>query len=306
MRRLGTALILAVIATILTPPDAARAAGHISAISISPASVRDGASAQATVTLVYPDTVDNTVIAWSSDPSVATVPSTTVIPAGATSVTFPVATNAAAPETIVMITAAVGNVTRSAYLMVNAVPPAGPALSTVSLTPTAIVAGGNATATIRFTGTVPQGAVVQLATSDPAVATVPTEVVVAAGRSSATFNLATAPVDAPTTVTVTADWYGIIRTATATVAPGTPPPADTVTVVRATYNRNRILTVEATGSDPNAILSVHLPSGAFLYQLTNNGNGRYSDQRGWRSSAPTQIVVRSNFGGSAASAVARI
>ncbi|MDG4833453.1 hypothetical protein O7627_29710 [Solwaraspora sp. WMMD1047] len=66
------------------------------------------------------------------------------------------------------------------------------------------------------------------------------------------------------------------------------------------------LTIEATGSDPNVILSVHLPSGSFLFQLSNNGGGRCSDQRGWRTSAPTQIVVRSNFGGTAESPVTRV
>jgi hypothetical protein len=35
-----------------------------------------------------------------------------------------------------------------------------------------------------------------------------------------------------------------------------------------------------------------------MFTLTNNGGGRYSDQRGWVFN-PESITVRSNFGGSA-------
>ncbi|MFC6015797.1 hypothetical protein ACFP2T_06290 [Plantactinospora solaniradicis] len=306
MRRLSAFLILSVLASVLVLPGSAAAAGYIGALTIAPNWVWDGATTEGTVTLQYPDTVDNTVVIFSGDTSVATVPGTTVIPAGATSVTFPIATNASAPETIVQITAAVSGIPRSAYLTVNAATPSGPSLSGLSITPTSIVAGQNATATATFTGALRDGTVVRFTSSDPTVAQVPTQASLSANRSSTTFNLATSAVTAPTTVTITASWYVITRTATITVAPGTPPPADIVRITKAQYNKSRILTIEATGSDPNAILSVYSAGGGFLFSLTNNGNGRHSDQRGWRTSAPEQITVRSNFGGTAESVVARV
>ena len=98
-------------------------------MSLSPDSVRGGASSQGTVTLAFPDTRPHTVLLFSGDTTVATVPATATIPAGATSVTFPIATNAAAPPTIVQIMASVGNTPRTANLSVNPATPAGPSLS---------------------------------------------------------------------------------------------------------------------------------------------------------------------------------
>ena len=59
-----------------------------------------------------------------------------------------------------------------------------------------------------------------------------------------------------------------------------------------------LLTIEATSTNPNAILSVFGRSGNFMFTLTNNGGGKFSDQRGFVFS-PEFITVRSNFGGSA-------
>ncbi|MBB5872743.1 hypothetical protein F4553_006177 [Allocatelliglobosispora scoriae] len=301
MRRLCLALALSLVGALLVPPGAATADGVISSFSVSPDSVRDGASSQGTVTLAFPEGTDTTVLIFSGDTAVATVPATATIPAGAIGVTFPIATNAAAPPTIVQLTAWVGNTPRSANLSVNAATPPGPSLSSVSFVPTTIVGGQNATGTVRFTGAMTQGAVVQLSTGNPAIAQVPAETVVSAGQSSGTFNLSTSAVTAPTTITVTARWFSVTRTATVTVTPGTPPPADTVRITRATW-KSGLLRIEATSTNVNAILSVYSSAGNFMFTLTNNGGGRYSDQRGFITN-PQQIAVRSNFGGSAGATI---
>jgi hypothetical protein len=142
-----------------------------------------------------------------------------------------------------------------------------------------------------------QGAVVQLFSSNTAVARVPQETVVSANTSTSTFNLATSPVGAATSVTITARWFDITRTATVIVQPGTPPAADVVKITKATWKAG-LLTIEATSTNPNAILSVYSSAGNFLFDLTNKGGGRYADQRGFIDN-PRQISVRSNFGGAA-------
>jgi hypothetical protein len=63
---------------------------------------------------------------------------------------------------------------------------------------------------------------------------------------------------------------------------------------------NGVLTVEATSTNPNAILSVFI-GGGFAFDLRNNGGGRYSAQFVWKQPPHPPIVVRSNMGGSAAS-----
>jgi hypothetical protein len=295
MRRRTVLATLAAAPVPLAVPTAAQAEGIISSLSVSPSSVRDGASAQGTVTLI-PDATPTTVLLFSSDPAVATVPASVVAPAGRGTVTFAIATNAAAPPTIVQLTAAIQNVPRTANLSVNAATPAGPSLASVSVSPSTLTGGSPATGTVAFTGAT-DGAGVQLASSNPAVVQVPSEAVVNGGASSGAFAVTTSAVGATTTATITATWFGVTRTTTVTVTPGAPAPADRVAITKARWKQG-LLTIEATSTNPNAILSVFSQSGAFMFTLTNRGGGRYSDQRGWVFN-PQVITVRSNLGGSA-------
>jgi hypothetical protein len=294
MRRPGVLSSLAAMTMMLILPAPAEA-GIIGSLSVSPSLVQGGASAQGTVTLV-PDGTSTTVVLFSSDPSVATVPASVVAPPGVSSVTFTIATNAAAPPTIVTITAAVQNVPRTANLSVNAATPPGPSLSSVSVNPSNLVGGSPATGTITFTG-VTNGAVVQLSSNNPAVVQVPSEAVVNGGASSAAFPVSTSGVTATTTATINATWFAVTRTTTVTLSPGAPPPADRVAITKARWKAG-LLTIEATSTNPSAILSVYTQSGGFMFTLTNQGGGRYFDQRGWVTN-PQVITVRSNLGGSA-------
>jgi hypothetical protein len=296
MRHFTLLVTLSITATLLVLPGVASAAGSISALSLSPDSVRDGASSVGTVSLAFPDPEPTTVLLFSGDRSVATVPATVVVPAGATTASFPIATNAAAPPTIVQLMAAVQNVPRTANLSVNAATPAGPSLSSVSATPSSLTGGSAATGTVTFSGAT-DGAEVQLASSNPAVLQVPASTIVNGRASSGAFAISTSAVTATTTVTITARWFGVTRTTTVTVRPGAPAAADRVAIKKATWKKG-LLTIEATSTNPNAILSVFGRSGNFMFTLTNNGGGRFSDQRGFVFS-PEFITVRSNFGGSA-------
>jgi hypothetical protein len=298
---LGVLLGLVVLAATTLLPSSAMAAGTIGALTIDPDSVRAGESTTGTVDLAFPDPGPTVVRLFSGDPTVARVPVSITIPAGQTTGTFTITSNAAAPPTNVQITGATpDNGSRSHTLSVNAATPPGPTLSSVSFVPTSVVGGQNATGTVRFTAPMTQGAVVQLSSSNTAIARVPQETVVSAGTSTSTFNLATSAVGVATPVTITARWFDVTRTTTITVTPGTPPAADTVRITRATWKKG-LLTIEATSTNPSAILSVYSSSGSFLFDLTNKGGGRYADQRGFVFN-PVQISVRSNFGG-AASAV---
>jgi hypothetical protein len=299
VRRLSLLLCLSVVGALLALPSGALAAGTIGALDINPSLVTGGASATGTVDLAFPDPGPTVVRLFSSNSSVAQVPVSFTIPAGQMTGTFTMTTTASAPAEIVQITAATpDNGLRQFSVSVNPAQPAGPTLSSVSFVPSSIVAGQNATGTARFTGPMPDGAVVQLTSSNPAAAQVPQETVVSANTSTATFNLSTSStVTTPTTVTVTAKWINVTKTTTITVSPGTPPANDVVKITKATW-KARLLTIEATSTNPNAILSVYSSSGSFLFDLTNRGGGRYSDQRGFVFN-PLQISVRSNFGGSA-------
>jgi hypothetical protein len=286
-------------------PPASRAAGMISGLTVDPSVVNNGASSTGFVTLAFADSAPTTIQLFSDHPDVAQVPQSVVVPAGQTQTTFTITTNAAAPETAVQITAWDGSTERTANLSVNPAPPPGPTLSSVSVTPTATTGRSGVTGTVTFTGAMNQGADVQMGSSNPAVASVPSEVVVSAGASSATFAVTTSSVAATTSVTITATWFGIQRSTTLTLNPGAPAPPDTVAVQQARCQPmppGCLLSVQATSSNFNAILTVFSDTGAALFQLNNNGGGRYSGSKGFIT-PPTSIEVRSNVGGSAAANV---
>jgi hypothetical protein len=298
IRWVGLVLGLIVLGAVTLLPTSAMAAGSIGALSINPDSVRAGESTIGTVDLGFADPQPTVVRFYSSDPSAAQVPTSITIPAGQTSGTFTITSSAAAPPTIVQIMGATpDNISRTHNLSVNPATPAGPSLSSVSFVPSSIVAGQNATGTVRFSAAMKQGAVVQLSSSNPAIARVPQETVVSANTSTSTFNLATSATSTSTAVTITARWFGVTRTTTITVKPGTPPAADIVKITKAAW-KSGLLTIEATSTNPNAILSVFSSAGNFMFDLTNKGGGRFADQRGFIDN-PRQISVRSNFGGSA-------
>lgn len=300
-RRLVVLSVSVAAAMLLAQPANAPAEGVISSLSVDPSTVSGGASSTGTVTLASPDPQPTKAKLFSSDPGVASVPQEVIVPAGATSAQFTITTNAAAPPTIVTITAAIQNVPRTANLSVNPATPAGNSLSAVSVTPSTITGGSAGTGTVTFTGPMPDGADVRLSSSNPTVASVPAETVVSANASSATFNVSTTAVAANTTVTITATWFSVTKSTTITVAPGAAPAPDSVAIQKARCKIRPpgcLLQVEATSTNPSAILSVFSETGAFLFQLTNNGDGRFSGSQGFITK-PNRIEVRSNFGGSA-------
>jgi plastocyanin len=79
---------------------------------------------------------------------------------------------------------------------------------------------------------------------------------------------------------------------------------DTVQITRAQYTTSRSqLTVQATDTDPTAMLTVSVTrTGEILGTMTNNGGGNYSAKFTGISN-PLKITVTSNFGGTATARV---
>jgi hypothetical protein len=304
MRRLSP---LAVLIVVLALPGAA-SASTLNGLTISPSIVNNGASATGDLQMAFPDPAPTTVLLFSSAPSAAQVPASIVVPPFVTEVFFTITSTASAPFTGVQITASVDNVPRTANMSVNPTPPAGGSLRAVTLNPTSVTAGSNSTGTVSFTTSMRDGADVFLSSSNPAVAQVPTDTVVSANTSTGTFNVSTSAVTTQTTVTITATWIGITKSTTLTVKPGAPPAADRVAIKTARCQakvNGCLLQIEATSTNPNAILSVfNGDGGGFLFTMTNNGGGRYSLTQP-TISPPARIIVKSNFGGSATANVGR-
>ncbi|MCS7273523.1 MAG: S8 family serine peptidase [Fimbriimonadales bacterium] len=184
-------------------------------LRLSSSSVVGGNSVTGTVTLSAPAPAGGFVVSLSSsNPNVATVPSTVTVPAGATSANFTVSTRSVSSPTTVTITASANGVSRQATLTVN---PATVTLQSLTISPSAVWGGQSATGTVTLTGPAPAGDIVVQLHSSSNRATVPSSVTVPAGATSASFVIRTRSAFSVETVTITATYGGVSRSAQLTV-----------------------------------------------------------------------------------------
>jgi len=126
----------------------------LSSLILNPTSVTGGNSSTGTVTLSGPaPTGGAQVTLSSSNTTVARVPSSVTVAAGATSATFTVSTSAVAASTPVIISASYGGVTLTATLTVNPAPVA-PSITAQPVSQT-VTAGQTATFSVTASGTAP-------------------------------------------------------------------------------------------------------------------------------------------------------
>src|SRR2546430_728232 len=195
----------------------------LSTLSLNPTTVTGGDSSTGTVTLSGPAPSGGAQVALSSsDPSVATVPSSVTVAAGATSATFTAGISTLSLPAALLISTTPTPAAKPSSLTLTPSPP--PTLTSLTLSPTSATGGNSSTGTVTLSGPAPSGgAQVALSSNDTSVATVPSIVTVAAGATSATFTVSTSAVSASTTVAISATYAGVTKTAWLTVNPAPPP-----------------------------------------------------------------------------------
>ena len=296
---------------IVTPPAPTGAA--VTSLVITPDIVVGGTSAQATVTIASAVGTNTSVTLASTTPSVATVPASVVVPAGATSATFAVSTlvNNAGEGLFAEISASAGGSTRTATITTTP-PPNGPFIASVTIIPARLGGTGPATGIVTLRTVATQGAIVNLVSSRPDIVQVPSTAVVSANTASIAFPVTTSRVAANTTVTITASATASSQgsaTGTLVVTTDPPPPPDVVTIQSAVFQfvggRGGNLIVKARSTSANAILSLFQDSSTESTRvLTNKGGGNYEGTFPTEF-VPATVTVRSNLGGSATKAVQR-
>jgi len=103
--------------------------------------------------------------------------------------------------------------------------PAPATLGSLDLNPSSVIGGSSSSGTVVLsTGAPFGGALINLASSNPAVASVPATALAAANSFTALFAVTTSAVATSTPVTITASYNGTSRTATLTVLPDGPLP----------------------------------------------------------------------------------
>jgi trimeric autotransporter adhesin len=181
----------------------------ISEVSLAATTASVGATVQGTVKLSAPATASASIALSSSNAAVATVQSPVTVQAGASSAAFTV--TAVAPGTATITASMNGATAQSPALSVT-----GGSLASISLSAQSVVGGSALTGTATLTQAAPAGgAAVALSATDPA--TVPANVTVPAGTTSATFSVTTRVVGGPLTATITGTYGGVTKSATVAV-----------------------------------------------------------------------------------------
>jgi formylglycine-generating enzyme required for sulfatase activity len=207
----GTAISLSAQFNVLGQPG-------LSLLVLSAASVNGGASVTGTVTLSAAAPGGGVTVGLQSSSAAAQLPAggSVTVPAGQSSVTFTITTQAVSGAQSVTITASYAGVSKTATLTVN---PAPVSLQGLTLSQSSVTGGATVTGTVTLGAAAPAGGASVTVQSSSTAAQVPASVTVAAGQTSATFTVTTQAVSGAQNVTITASYAGVSKTATLTVNP---------------------------------------------------------------------------------------
>jgi len=202
------------------------APGPATLLAMGPAgqNVIGGQSGRATVALAMPAPTGGGVVNLTTDnPSIIHVPANVTIVQGNSTNSFDIATSTVSGlSTGGNVFATAGGVMRSIFVTVTPDPNAPPLLQSMTISPTSVAGGTNATGTVFLSSPAPAGGIsVTLATSNSSVVVVPGVVNVPAGQTSANFTVTTFAVGTNTSVTITA-FYDTTTSANLTVTTGPP------------------------------------------------------------------------------------
>jgi acetyl esterase/lipase len=188
----------------------------VSGFTLSPASFAPACQASSgRVTISGKAPAGGLTVPLTSTHPTAVVPASVTVPAGATSVTFPVTAPAASSTQSGVLTAAYGGGSRSATLTTRPV-----AAAALDVSPNPATGPATATATVTLDCAAPSDVTVALSSSKPSVAqpAVPS-IVIPAGQSSGTFQVTVYQVAAATSVSIRATAGGVQKSRTLTVQP---------------------------------------------------------------------------------------
>jgi WD40 repeat protein len=172
----------------------------VSKITLAPGTVLGGTPTTATVTLNAVAPSGGTVVTLSGSSSSVSAPSTVKIQAGSISGTATINTKPVATKTTATILASAGSASASASLTIQP-----PTLIAVSASPNPVAGGQSATGTLTLNGPAPTGGiVVQVSSSNTAIATCAASATIPAGSTTKTFWISTHKETAQASVTLTA------------------------------------------------------------------------------------------------------
>ncbi len=220
--------------------------------------VNSSSSITGTLKLWVPAVTDFTATLSSSNPSALSVPSTVVVPAGASQVTFTATAGAVNADTVVTVSAGPANEPSGVKVYLITVKPSRE-LASVAVSP--IHYGRTGTGRVELSAPAPVGGQVVALKSNRGNVTVPATVLVPEGETGANFTV-TSTGTVATSATITATVGKVSKTATVTVVQ---PALASVTLTPASVVGGNSSTFQVT-------LTAAAPQGGVVVSLTaSNG-----------------------------------
>jgi hypothetical protein len=196
----------------------------LKSLTISPSTISGGAQPQGIVLLNGQAPAGGALVSLSSNSPSVSPPSSVIVAAGSSSASFPIPTSAVTVNTTAAVTASYGGAVAQAQVTLTPQQPP----SSLTLDPTSTIgAGGSSFATVRVASPSSTDQILQVASSNPAVASVPNGVMIPAGSTAGGFNIFTSAVSTQTVVTISVSGGGVTRSANLTVNPTAPTPPPT-------------------------------------------------------------------------------
>ena len=206
----------------------------LSALSCGAGSLSSNGSATCTVTMTAAAPAGGAKVSLSSNCAPLAVPASVTVAAGAASANFTATTGTVSTSQTGTIAATYSSVSKTASISLtppstgtNPPPPStGPALGSLTCTPTTMVSGGVANCTAVLSTGAPNGGATIALSSNSTALTIPASVTVSWSNITARFTATAGALSANTTAAITAASGGVSKSVTFTLQPtiatGTP------------------------------------------------------------------------------------
>ena len=241
----------------------------LKSISFSAGTITGNSTAQLNITLTGQAPSGGAILTLTSDSPAVVVPSTATVPAGSPTAAVQVQTAQVAANTLATITASWNGVTVQTQVTVT---PQGKPVS-ITLNPSVTSSSTGSFATVTVDSAPASDETLQVTNSNPAVASVPGNVIIPAGSTRGGFSIQTAVVTQTAVATISVSGGGVTQSANLTVEPPPPPPANSTLLVQA-FGRSG----ETVSSSPAGIQvavgssqSAQFPTGTSVTLSVSNG-----------------------------------
>jgi hypothetical protein len=246
----------------------------LKSITMNFSTISGGAQAGAIVMLNGQAPAGGAVVDFSSDSPAAMPPALATIPAGSSSVSIAIPTNAVAANTLANITATWNGASVQSPLTIT--PQGQPA--SIALSPASVTGSTGSFATVTMAAASATDQTFQISSSNAAASLTATSLLIPAGSTTGGFFINTAAVSTQTLATISVSGGGVTRSATLTLNPAVAPTTVSLTVSAGGRSGEQILSNPAglsvaTGSTGSAQFA---PGTAVTLSVTNGRDAIWS------------------------------